>query len=298
MKQKLRFAILGFGYFGKNYARLLSHHKEAELAAVANTQKESMAVFKSTDIDCIIIATPASTHFKLAKQTLEAGKHVLVEKPMVSKLSEAIELQSQVKKSKKLLMVGHQYLYHDYIRRLKKELDLGTIGALHYIAGEHFYPGPVRNDIGCFWETATHELSILEYLIGPLVISEVVGYRISIRSKKYEDAAFANIRLENDIIIAIAAAWNVPQKIRHMVLAGDKGSVVFDDTKQKRKLSFISNKVGVISIPRVKSQEPLLNELNHFIDCVRNNKIPLTDVGHGVRITKLLNIISSNVKFI
>jgi len=298
MKQKLRFAILGLGYFGKNYARLLSHHKEAELAAVANTQKESMAVFKSPDIDCVIIATPAPTHFKLAKQTLEAGKHVLVEKPMVSKLSEAIELQSQVKKSKKLLMVGHQYLYHDYIRRLKKELDRGTIGALRYIVGEHFYPGPVRNDIGCFWETATHELSILEYLIGPLAISEVVGYGISIRSKKYEDAAFANIRLENDIIIAIAAAWNVPQKIRHMVLAGDKGSVVFDDTKPKRKLSFISNKVGVISIPRVKSQEPLLNELNHFIDCVHNNKTPLTDVGHGARITKLLNIISSNIKFI
>jgi predicted dehydrogenase len=309
VNQKLRLAVLGLGYFGKHYVRLIGGHFGVELVATADNAKEAQSILGSSGIDGVVIATPAPTHFELASLALKNGKHVLLEKPMVMNLAQAQKLKAQVKKSKKVLLVGHQYWYHDYIRTLKKELDGKVLGQVKYIFAQHFYHGPIRKDIGCFWETATHELSILEYLFGPLKISDIKGSSISLEDNKRDDAVFVNFTLNNKIAVSLAVSWFMPEKKRNMVLVGQKGSVVFDDAKVHDKLIFAGNPypkyVSAASyllpkdnlrIPKIKATEPLLNELDHFIDCIRNSKKPLTDVEHGVRITKLLDLISSKLK--
>jgi len=307
MDKKLNFGVIGAGYFGKNYVRLLENNPGTSLVVVADNAKESSKVINSPDIDCVIIATPAATHFKLAVEALKAGKHVFLEKPMVTKLTDAYELEKYVKKSRKVFLLGHQYLYNDYVRHLKQEIDLKVLGRVKYVFAENFYHGPIRRDVGCFWETAGHELSVIDYLFGPLNATDISGRSQYFFSKYRDDFSVVNFKIKRNILVTIAVSWFMPKKERNMTFSGDKGMAKFDDVEAKEKLSFIfssfprgaqnsshffSADEKKVRVPDIDVKEPLYNELTHFIDCVKNNKTPLTDIKHGIRVTKLLHDIS------
>jgi predicted dehydrogenase len=309
MKKKLEIAVLGLGYFGKNYVRLLQKNSQANLAGVADDPKQSIQLLRSLNIDGVVIATPAESHYKLAKEALALGKHVLLEKPMVVSAKEAVALQKAVKKSGKILMVGHQYFYNDYIRHLKKVIDQKKLGKISYVVMSHFYTGPIRKGIGCFFETATHELSMLEYLFGDLKLSHIKGNVFSFTKKNHDDFASATFRLPKGIQVNLMVSWFMPKKVRSMAIVGSKGMALFDDTLAKDNLTFIftsypnSEKSSYFfsesqkkpHIPKIKAKESLANQLQHFIDCISHQKNPLTNVDHGVRITKALEAITSKL---
>ncbi|MDP3772317.1 MAG: Gfo/Idh/MocA family oxidoreductase [bacterium] len=326
----LRFGLIGLGYFGKNYLRLLQQMEGVELVAVANHEPEAFvahaallppAIKRYQDaaeliadpaIDAIVIATPASTHVALAQQALEAGKHALIEKPMVRSSVEAEELARAVKESGKILMVGHQYIYHDSIRHLKKELESGRLGRVAFVFAEHFYFGPVRNDIPLLWETATHELALLDYVFGSREITSVSGKKISVVGGGQDDFIHTAISFADEMVLNVSVSWFMPQKIRRMAFIGTKGIALFDDQLAKQKLKFIMQKYPAtcegdtastwfgaaeekIIIPDVAAHEPLRNEVEHFISCIRSGAEPLTGIAHGMRITHLLEEIDSRL---
>lgn len=314
MNMPLRIGLIGLGRFGSHYARLLQEIEGVSFYAAAAQDEKSFVSAQVPDtvkrfkdgalliadpaVDCVIIATPTTTHAALAQAALAAGKHVLVEKPMTATLTEAHAVAHTMQATNCTFMVGHQYLYNDYIRELKHQIDAGMLGTIAYVFAEHFYPGPVRGDIGCFWETATHEIAILDYLFGRPAASEIIGTRIDIDKLGYEDYASIGFTLLNGVRATIVNSWIAPKKIRRLIIAGDKGTVLFDDCEPHEKLKFTSapdagmdTGAGTpLSLFR-SNAEPLRNELLHFIQAVRTGTAPLTDITHGLYVIELLDAI-------
>lgn len=323
----IRCGVIGVGYFGKHYVRLLQKIEGMRLRVVADNSAGALvaipaSVKKTTKwqevmtdpgIDCIIIATPVSQHFSLAKTALEAGKHVLVEKPMTSNLKEAYELQKLVDERKKVFLVGHQYLYNDYIEHLKKEIENGTLGKIRYIFTEHFYFGPIRYDVGCFWETATHQLAIIDYLFRPEQIVEAQGKSVDFTGTGRDDFSAAEVLFSDGILASIVVSWFSPEKVRRFTIAGDKGVAVFDDTREEKlKLIYhpyplmpagssltsyhFKSEEAQIYIPSIHAKEPLQNQLEHLQSCIRDGISPRTGIEHGVRVIQFLERISRAIK--
>ncbi len=309
----LRFGLLGLGYFGRNYVRLLQGIKGAQLAAVAARTEETLSQFKSSlpasvlktndassvlknpDIDCVVIATPPSTHLAFAKQALEQGKHVLVEKPMVPSLDDAKTLKAAVSKSGSTFMVGHQYVYNDYIRYLHEAIKGNSLGSVKYVCGEHL-GFQVRQDIGCLWDAAPHQLSMLHYLFNPGKIAEVIGSSAAISSSGFDDFAAAAVRFESGLLSTIIVSCSGSQKVRKLTIVGDKKVAVFDDDATKDKLKFFSQSSSNSESIRLSAKEPLLNELEYFIHCINSSEKPLTGISGSYAVIEWLDKISTSIK--
>ncbi len=263
-------------------------------------------------LDCMVIATPATSHAQLVIAALEAGKHVLVEKPMAMNMAEAEQICDAVQKSGRTFLVGHQYLYNDYVRYLKSELERGVIGRARYLVAEHLYFGPIRSDIGCFWETATHEMAMIDYLFSPGPIRDARARAVDFSGSGRDDFASAAMTFESGLVAAITVSWFAPEKIRRMTLAGERGMAVFDDRgKEKLKLflhpyprasgkdkatsQFLAFGEGQILAPVLDGREPLRNQLEHFISCVRRGLEPESGISHGMRVTAMLDAVSRGI---
>lgn len=330
MSEPLRFGLIGLGRFGAHYARLLQEMEGVSFYAVAARDEKSfasagvpptikrfsdgLALIHDPLVDCVIIATPATTHAELARAALQAGKHVLVEKPMTATLAEATLIAGLAASTDRTFMVGHQYLYNDYIRELKRQFSVGVFGKIAYVFAEHFYPGPIRNDIGCFWETATHELAIVDFLFSRPRLLNAQVKMIDIAERGYDDFTQASLLFENDLSVSIATSWFAPQKVRRMMIAGEKGMAVFDDAEPDHKLKlvlrpypsdigkpefspeFFSISEDEMVMPNVTPREPLRNQLEHFIACIASRALPLTDITHGMWVTELLSAVYAEGK--
>ncbi|MEK7541506.1 MAG: Gfo/Idh/MocA family oxidoreductase [Patescibacteria group bacterium] len=333
MNDTLRFGLVGAGYFGRHYVRLLQDMPGAALRAIADRSRETIEkrapelpasiaraaeaedIFSNPEIDCVVIATPAQSHAGLAVRALEAGKHILVEKPMAMNLQEAEAMRRATEKSGKTLMVGHQYLYNDHIRHLKKKFDEGMLGAVQYVFAEHFSFGPVRPGIGCFAEMAVHELAIIDYLFSPGDIADVTGSIVDFFGTGRDDFASASIRFANGLVAVVAVSWFAPEKVRRMTIAGAQGMAVFDDRREEKlkfflhpypvrdaishahadgesASRFMEYAEGEIVMPAIDAREPLRNQLKHFISCVRKGAEPISGITHGLRVTRMMEVIS------
>ena len=307
----LKVGLIGNGYFGKNYRRLLSETDGVELRAIANNKQEAKKSCKNPEIDCLIISSPPSTHFALAKDGILEGKHVLVEKPMTISLRDARELEKLVQKSDKIFMVGHQYLYNDHISELKEKLDNGILGKIHYVFAEHFYFGPLRRDIGVFWDAVPHMLSIADYLFSPFEIKKVKGTMVVFEGSEHDDFVSAQINTKSNILLSVAVSRFAFPKTRKIIFGGSLGVAVYDELEPENKLKFVNHpyppesfkksslfltpKNNEILMPKVKAREPLFNQLNHFLNCVRQDCLPLSDIKHGIRIIKMLDLIEKKI---
>ena len=281
----INFALFGLGKFGKNYQRLLPEIKGVNLKAIVTAHSGNAEdVFKNPEIDAVVIATPPSTHFDLAKKALEAGKHVLLEKPMVLSVAEAKKLRQIVKKSGKVFIVGYQYLYNDYINYLKKEIGGGAFGKILEVKSEHLV-SPPREDVDIFWDAAPHPLAIYQYFFSPEKL-------ISAEGKIEHDSAAVKVKFENAPVLEIIASTSGDAKTRKLIVVGEKATAILDETLEKDKLTIIKN--GRTANPQVKFKEPLRSEVKHFIQCIQTGKTPLTDVDFGGQITEWLSIISKS----
>lgn len=234
------------------------------------------------------------------------------QKPWVSEEYRVVPA-SKASESPPVFMVGHQYFYNDYICHLKTKIEQGILGKIRYLFAEHVYSGPIRSDVGCFWETAPHELSIIEYLFGMQKIIDVRGKMCDFSGSGRDDFASVDITYENGLLVTIVTSWFAPIKVRRMIVGGENGMALFDDREPKNKLQFFiypypmpSDLRGSSShffntppvemvIPTIAAREPLRAELEHFVECVRTERAPLTDIGHGVRIIESLEMISKQI---
>lgn len=308
MNDLVRFGIIGAtGRFGKHYVRLLQNIEGAVLCHAVGRDAEK--VLDDPAIDCVVIATPISTHFELCQRALLQGKHVLVEKPMARSLEEARRLMALVQKKNLTFMVGHQYIYHNCIRYLKEKFAENMLGRVRYILTEHMIFEIIRHDIGCFWEIATHELAVIDYFFSPGRILDISGKMVSFSGTKKDDFASVSILFESGLVAAMIASWFAPVKVFRMTFGGDQGTAIFDERPLGTRFEFSllpypedtqhltqSWRSDMMApdrmfIPHMEVREPLRNEMDHFIECVREHKTPLTDIEHGFRVTVMLDAI-------
>ena len=254
-------------------------------------------------IEAVVISSPAVTHYELAKQALLAGRDVFIEKPFTLKVRHAEELVELADSKNRVLMVGHLLEYHPVVRRLKNMISSGELGEVYYIYTQRVNLGRIRGDENALWSFAPHDISQILYML------EMEPIDVSARGQSFiqdgiEDVVFLSLYFENRIMAHIHLSWLDPHKVRKTTIVGANKMAVFDDTEATEKLKIYNNhaeipavrsygdsiqvRFGDILIPRVDMTEPLKLECQHFIDCVRNRSIPVSDSRDGLRVVRIL----------
>lgn len=316
----LKVAVVGAGAWGKNLVRIFYRLKGVEFSHCCDPDpmtREMIVrdypgvvpveriedILTDSSIDAVVVASSAPTHYPIAKDALEAGKHVYVEKPLALSAANADELVALAKARHLKLMVGHLLLYHPVVNYLKKLVDSGDLGDLFYVYSQRVNLGKIRQDENALWSFAPHDISVILYLLDQLPVS------VSARGESYlqtgvEDVVFVNMKFPDRKMAQLQVSWLDPHKIRKITLVGSKKMVVFDDVESAEKLKIIDKGVtgvsydsygdsltlrfGDINIPHISMTEPLRVECQHFIDCIVEDKQPLSDGSDGARVVRIL----------
>lgn len=324
-------ALIGYGYWGPNIARSIAKLNIINLIAVCDQDEKRLEQVKSLypqsyitntpkqiwedpKIDAVIIASPADTHYEMAVKGLKAGKHLLIEKPLVLTTKEAKELIRINDKAKKVVMVGHTFEFNPTVRKIKQIINEESFGKIYYIYTTRVNLGQIRGDINALWNLAPHDISILNFLldIGPI---EVMTSGACFLQKEIEDVVFAVLRYPNNILAEIHVSWLDPVKERKVTIVGSKKMLVFDDLDNEMPLKIYDKRVdtgevakglsaefkiklhsGDIYAPQIESKEPLLEELRHFFECIEKNKQPVTDLNNGLNVVSVLEACQKSLK--
>ncbi len=329
----IRLGIVGLGHWGPNYVRNLSTLGNAELKIVCDQDPLALSKIKKTyphikttgrfvdlledtAIDAVVVATPASTHFKLVAAALSAGKHVLVEKPLCPDIKEGRALVGMANRKRKILMVAYTFLFNPAVRKLKELIANGELGEIYYLHATRTNLGPVRFDVDALWDLAPHDLSIFYYLLGrwPKQVSAVGGTYLQ---NGIADVSFATLHYGGGVLAGVHVSWLDPRKVRQITVIGSKKMALFDDLDAQnpvrlfdkgvmktrfekpyssfKEFKIITRDAGVIN-PRIPKEEPLRAQCAHFIDCVENNKKPLTDARMGLDMLYVFKAMNESLK--
>jgi predicted dehydrogenase len=314
-------AVVGTGDWGANLVRNFARLPGARLVALCDADAARLAktaaqypgtrtlshvdeVCAATDVQGVVVSASAVSHYPLAKQLLEAGKDVYVEKPLTLQVSHAEELVKIAGERGRILMVGHLLLYHPGVQYLKRMVDAGELGDLYYIYCQRVNLGKVRRDENALWSFAPHDLSVVLHLLGMEPI-DVVARGSAFLQSKVEDVVFVDLRFPGGKLAHVHVSWLDPHKLRKFTVVGSQKMVVFDDMEASEKIRIYDKGVdragevvsygdaltvrsGDILIPKISLQEPLTLECRHFVDCIRERKTPLTDGADGLRVVKVL----------
>ena len=300
-----------YGLLGKDLAMVFdanpsAKNKVTEISPEIPFTTNSNDVINDTSINAVVIATPAETHFSLAKKCLENGKHVLVEKPITLQTNDAKELIAIAQKNGLWLMVGHILLYHRAVITLKELVKSGKIGTLQYIYSNRLNLGAIRSEENILWSFAPHDISIIQYLTesNPIEISSHGAHFVQ---NNIEDTTITYLKYPNNIHAHIFVSWLHPFKEQRLVVIGDKGMLVFEDSIAKDKLKFYPKGFqktgqgfqkfdGVFESIQFGDEQPLAEEHKHFYDCITENKKPLTDGQHALEVLDILKIATERLK--
>lgn len=332
----INIGVLGCGHWGPNLVRNFALLPDVKIKVLCDLDEKRTAslkryypgvrvtadfkrVIEGDDIDAIIIATPAKTHYALAKEGLSMKKHVFVEKPLALSAGECEELHALSRENGKVLMVGHTFLYNPAIRELKKYITTKQIGEVYYIFSQRLNLGQVRRDVNAMWNFAPHDVSIILYLLDELPV-KVSAKGLSFVHRGHEDIVFLNLDFASGINAHIHISWLDPVKTRKMVVVGSSKMIVYDDISADAKIQIYDKGVdkitttkqqkdpdsfadfqlklrsGDIYIPKIDFTEPLNIECGHFIDCIKNKKVPLTDGKHGATVVRVLEMADVSMK--
>ncbi|MBI2821022.1 MAG: Gfo/Idh/MocA family oxidoreductase [Acidobacteria bacterium] len=325
----VKVGVVGCGHWGMNYLRVFGELRDAELAgvyevdparaALAQERFPSIKVYRDLDVllgesDAVVIATPAVTHFRLARQALEAGRDLLVEKPITVEVEEADALTALAEAKRRVLMVGHTFLFNAGVCALKECVERKEFGRTYYIQATRTNLGPIRKDVNAVWDLATHDISIANFVLGaePTKVS-AVGARFLGNSR--EDVAFINLHYANDVLCNVHVSWADPNKVRRVTVVGSNQRVVFDDLDALEPIRIFEKGVapvqtevdsfgefkllmrdGAIISPKIEASEPLKNLCVHFLQCVSSRQEPLTSGRHAAGIIRILKAIERSIQ--
>jgi predicted dehydrogenase len=265
------------------------------------------------DLDAIVVATSVKHHYPMAKASLLAGKHTLIEKPLASSVEQCEELVSIAKKQGLVLMVGHTFLYSPAVRKIKEIIDRNDIGDIRYISARRLNLGLFQKDINVAWDLAPHDISIILHIMqeSPLSVNCRGGAHIT---PGIEDVTTMNLHFSNEKSATIQSSWLDPKKVREMTIVGSERMIVYDDVAAQEKIKIYDVRVkrpphydsfaefhyayhyGDTYSPYIKQDEPLRIECQHFIDCIRNGKTPITSGVKGTEIVRILEASSASIK--
>jgi predicted dehydrogenase len=262
--------------------------------------------------DVVVIATPVSTHFALAKRALSQGKHCWLEKPLTASVAEAEQLCQIAEKNGATLFVDHTFVYTGAVRKMKEVIDSGRLGDIYYFDSVRVNLGLFQHDVNVIWDLAPHDLSIADYLLNtkPVSVSAVGTGHVG---SGLEDIAYLTLQYDNNLIAHFHVNWLAPVKIRKTVIGGSKSMIVYDDTETSEKIkiydkgidvttregvydTLVQYRTGDMLSPKIDQTEALTTATAHFIDCVKSGKKPDTDGHAGLNVVRVLEASGESIK--
>ena len=330
MGERLRVAVVGYGYWGPHMVRNFLEMDRVEVSAVCDVSESRLElarrryssvatttafeqVIEDRRIDAVVLATPVSTHYPLARMALESGKHVLVEKPLAASVDEATELVRLASRCGRVLMVDHTFLYTDAVQRLKRLIETGELGNLYYFDSVRVNLGLFQPDVSVVWDLATHDISILQYLLDrtPLFVSATGSAHLK---PGVQDVAYVTLMFDDNLIGHVHVSWLSPVKIRQTLIAGSRRMVVYNDNEPSEKVRMydrgvqsvespddlyrllVTYRMGDVHIPHLENREALRVECEHFVECVRSGNRPISDGEAGLAVVRVLEAAQQSIE--
>jgi predicted dehydrogenase len=314
--------IVGYGYWGPNLVRNFAEQGSARLVAVSDLSVERLTevharypqvkvttdcedLISDPDVDAVVIATPVSSHFDLAWRALNAGKHVLVTKPITADSRQAAELIEAAEKRGLVLMVDHTFVYTGAVQTIKQLVEGGNLGQIYYYDSVRVNLGLFQKDVNVLWDLAVHDLSIMDYVLGqqPVAVAatgsaHIPGHQVNL--------AYLTCYFEGSLIAHHHVNWLAPLKVRRTLIGGARQMIVYDDLEPSEKVkvydkgitvasdaqgareTLIGYRTGDMWAPQVSLSEGLRTEAQHFLECVTHRRQPLTDGPCGLRLVRIL----------
>ncbi len=326
----MNIGVIGCGQWGPNHIRNFSNLPGCKVLMCADLSAQRLSAMKqsfrdiqtttrykeilnSPEVDAVVISTPTSTHDALVRESLLAGKDVLCEKPLCLREKDARELIKLAKNKRRILMVGHVFLFNAGIRKLRELIQKGQCGRIYYLHSERTNLGPFRNDVNAVWDLATHDISIFNYLLGsnPREVSARGGKYLQ---KNLEDVAFISLAYPKNVLVNIHVSWLDPRKVRQMTVVGDKKMMIWDDLDNVGPVKIYDRQVvqkyfyesfgefyllakeGTITIPKIDLYEPLKAQAVHFFECVQKRRQPISDGNSGLEVIRVLSAIQKSLE--
>lgn len=323
MKKQIKLAIIGSGKWGMNHVKTAHNLLGNNLIYVCDNNPDSEKKIKDIssgikfntclddvlgdkNINSVIIATPAETHYGIAMKALSAGKNVLAEKPMTLHSEETTDLMKKADEMKLKLMVGHVLLFHPAIIKLKELIGSGYIGKLQYVYSNRLNLGTIRSEENILWSFAPHDISVIQYLTesNPVKVYAQGG---DFLQKGIEDTTMTILEYPDNVHAHIFVSWLHPFKEQRLVVIGDKGMFVFEDSLKSEKLKYYKKGFEKVNgtlqkfeseydVIQYDDKQPLAEEQKHFFDAVLNDTLPLTDGIHAREVLEILEQAQKSLK--
>jgi predicted dehydrogenase len=327
----MRMGLIGYGYWGPNYARALSELADVSVSFICDVQearlrqaaarfsqipvcKDISEAIRRNDADAVIISTPASTHYELARLALESGRHVIVEKPLALEVEHCERLGELAEKKGLTLMVAHTFLYNSGIQKLREYVKSSSFGRVYYLHATRTNLGPIRADVNAVWDLAPHDISIFNYLLDEQPQwASAIGSRALGNTR--EDVAFITLGYSKDVIGNIHVSWADPNKVREVVVVGSHQRLVFDDLNSQERVRIYEKGVSVgethagsfgefkllmrdgdIISPKIELNEPLKRQIADFVEAVRGHRKPVSDALTGTHVVQTLKAIDASIQ--
>jgi predicted dehydrogenase len=318
----IKVGVIGYGYWGPNLVRNFAEVDGATLTAVCDARAERLAlvakrypgvkcvsdwhdVVQDTEVDVVAISTPVSTHFEIAWAALQAGKHVLVEKPMAMNVDECSMLIDEAAKRKLVLMVDHTFVYTSAVRKMRELVADGSLGEIYYYDSVRINLGLFQHDVNVIWDLAVHDLAIMDFLLPERPVA-VSATGISHIPGGVENLGYLTMFFNSRMMAHIHVNWLAPVKVRSTLLGGSRKMIVYDDLEPSEKIKvydrgitlnsspdkiyslMVSYRSGDMWAPRLETTEALGVEMRHLIDCIEHGKQPITDGEAGLAVVRIL----------
>lgn len=327
----IKIGVIGCGYWGPNLVRNFSSMTDATVTAVADVRQERLdfigrqfrqismlttnarELIDSSEVDAVVVCTPVSTHFELGRLTLEAGKHLLLEKPFAATAAEASRLIDLAASKSLTLMVDHTFVYTGAVRKIRELIDDGSLGELYYFDSVRVNLGLFQHDVNVIWDLAPHDVSIMDYLLAQppraVAASGVAHFESGI-----ENIAYISTFYDNNLLGHIHVNWLAPVKVRKTLISGSKRMVIYDDMEPSEKVKIydrgvdmiedreqiyhmlIQYRTGDMMAPNIDLTEALRRVTREFVDAIAFSGTPLTDGEAGLRVVRILEAANQSLR--
>jgi len=327
----IRLAVIGCGRWGPNHLRTFQSLPGSSVAMVVDPDTERLesirqtnpdlrcerdhwAAFDDPTIDAVVVATPMSTHYQLVRDAMLSGKHVLCEKPLCETAKEGEELLELAEANRRLLMVGHVFLFNAGVERLRELVHGGELGRLYYLAAARTNLGPIRPDANAAYDLATHDIAIFNWIIGaqPEAASATGA---AFLQPEVEDVVFISLRYPGNVAASIQASWLDPKKVRQITVVGsermatwddlqlntpmaifDKGAKVVTDYGDFGEFLRLSTWEGDVRLPKIGSEEPLKAQARQFLDFLERGRVERSDGAFALGVVKTLEAVAASIR--